>query len=165
MTFDLAVLNNPVTSPAFHLELGFAPPVRYCSAGTVNWNGFSWVEKGFEVSELDVDVRGLERMTVTCENLDLQLGVVTLAQVAKDKPVKIWLTYDPWKPDSPRQLLMSGFMDGAVIGDYIVYQVISDSTYYGAAPRVNCAPPVFNHLPPSGTIVRWGSTEVTVETR
>jgi hypothetical protein len=98
-------------------------------------------------------------------NHDRTLGALVLSQVAQDRSVKVWETYEENGVALSPVLFADGVMDGADIGEQVTISVISKSTAYGTTPRILCGPPLMNHLPASGTVLKTGSVTITIRSR
>jgi hypothetical protein len=115
---------------------------------------------------METDVLGRVSASISMSNLDRVLGTVVLQQNAKDHDIKIYVHYPSGSAGSvDPMLLVEGIMDGASVSERVFINVISRSAYFGSSPRIVCAPPVFNHLPPTGTVLNWGSVTLTLERR
>ena len=156
-------LEEQITRPVFLVRLDFSPPVYLSSAARIQWGGYTWEPYGVSVGRIALDSMGQADVAMRISNLDRTFGVLVLNQAPKDRTAKVYIHY-PDGPIDPLELV-DGVMDGARIGEYVDITVISRSTYYGMSPRVRCAPPTFNHMPPVGTVLRWGNTSIQLERR
>ena len=145
------------------VELGFTPVLYLSSGPTITWDGHTWEAASMEVSQINLDITAEQATSLRIANHDCTIGAILLNELAQDKPVKIWLNYAD--PAFVPLLMSEGFMDGAQIGEFIELAVISRSTAYGSTPRIICSPPLFNHLPPPGTVIKHGTRKITIEVR
>lgn len=159
-------LNDQLTRPVYLVELGFAPTVYMSSGAEVSWGGYVWQNLGVDVSSLQTDTVGRSSATLSVSNLDRTFGSLVLSQAAKDRTAKIYVYYPEGSAGAidPR-LIVDGVMDGASVGQRVDINVISRASYFGSTPRIVCAPPTFNHLPPAGTVLNWGGVTLTLERR
>ena len=163
---NAGTLDDQLTRPVYLVELGFSPAVRMSSGAEVTWGGYVWQDLGVDVSSLSTDTVGRASASLSVSNLDRTLGVLVLSQAAKDRVAKIYAYYPEGSAGviAPR-LLVDGVMDGASVGQRVDISVISRASYFGSTPRIVCAPPTFNHLPPAGTTLAWGGATLTLERR
>lgn len=83
---NLSAINSLRVEPVYLLELGFDVPVRLCSAGTVTWNGHSWIDAEMEIKLSDSP-------NITLFNEDQLLGTQVLSEVASGRTVNIYRMY------------------------------------------------------------------------
>ena len=157
------MVSDPLVTPFYLVELGFTPTLYLSSGPTITWDGHTWVAAPLEVSQINLDITAEQTTSLRIANHDRSIGAILLNESAQDKPVKIWLNYDD--PAFTPVLMSEGQMDGAQIGEFIELAVISRSTAYGSTPRIICSPPLFNHLPPPGTVIKHGTRQITIEVR
>ena len=160
--FDDSVLRQTLTDPTYLVELGFDPPLYLSTGQSVQWDGHHWEQAPLSVSTITSDATGSQSISLSIGNQDRAYGALVLSQRAKDRYVKCWIAYaaggDP-------VLFADGIMDGASVGEEVQIGVIGRSTSYGSVPRIICAPPLMNHLPPSGTVIRFGTVRYTINSR
>jgi hypothetical protein len=159
-----AQYHDTVTEPIYLIELGFSPVLYLSSSKDLLWNGQYWKSAPVEVSTIDHTAVGGQAVSLSFANHDRTFGALVLSQVAQDRLVKVWEAYDNAGTLNP-VLFADGVMDGAEIGEQVTLNVISKSTAYGSTPRILCGPPLMNHLPPSGTVLKAGSVTITIRSR
>lgn len=163
---NAGTLADVLTRPVYLVELGFAPAQYYSTGEQVSWNGETWLESSMRVDRIELDNLGRASVSLRVNNLDRVIGALVLGQEVRDRSAKIWVTYRSGSAGivDPIQLV-DGVMDGASVGNEVAIQVLSRAAFYGGVPRVRFAPPICNHMPPHGTILRWGTTEFRIERR
>lgn len=155
---------DAVTKPIYLVELGFDPILRFSSGPDIVWDNVYWEKAPIQVGSIDNDAVGGQSVTLRIANHDRKIGAFVLSQVAQDRLVKVWFTYEI--VDNLRPILFAkGVMDGAKIGEFVDISVISESTVYGSTPRIICGPPLMNHLPESGTVIKTGNVTIKIESR
>ena len=159
--FNYSAVN---TEPIYLIELGFTPTLYLSNSQDILWDGKYWMSAPVEVSSIDNDAVGGQSVSLRLNNHDRTFGALVLSQVAQDRTAKIWATYDD-PSTSPPVLFADGVMDGAQVGASVDISIISKSTAYGTTPRILCGPPLMNHLPVSGTVIKIGSAEITIRSR
>ena len=158
------LLDDVITEPRYLVFLDFDIPLYLTNGPGMTWDGHDWMPAPITVGAIDMDAAGSMRLSVSLSNLDRTYGAVVGRDVAQDRAVKIWLTYKDGAVFAPT-LFAAGVMDGATIGPTVNISVISRSAAYGSSPRVICAPPVFNHMPPPGTVLVSGNVRFILEAR
>lgn len=153
-----------ITRPVYLIELGFTPPLYLSNAGNIQWDGHYWQSASIDVGQIDNDAVGGQTVSIRIANHDRIIGALVLSQIAQDRDVRIWAGYDDLT-QSPPILFAEGVMDGASVGEYVDIAIISKSTAYGSTPRILCGPPLFNHLPQSGTTLKAGHVTITLRSR
>lgn len=158
-----SALTDTVTKPVYLVQLDFSPPVYLSTAQEVSWGGYTWEPFAVSVGRVAFNTLGSANVNISVNNLDRSFGVLVLNQGARDRGAKVYVYY-PEGPIDPF-MLSEGVMDGCSIDEQVQINIVSRSSYYGRTPRILCAPPVFNHLPPTGTVIRWSNTSITLERR
>ncbi len=161
-----AALAGPITRPILLIELSLAPVQRWSTGGPVTWDGYTWSESGARVEELRELPGAAVEGRISAPNADGALGTLLLSQGATDVPCRIWALYG----DGPYALgdavlLFGGVTDGAEHGLRVTLDLITAARRRLTAPRLRCAPPLCNHLPPSGTVVSWNGERYALEGR
>lgn len=157
-------LGTVITEPIYLIELSFNPALYLSNSKDLLWNGQYWKSAPVEVSTIDHTAVGGQSVSLSFANHDRTFGALVLSQVAQDRSVKVWEAYDDGGTLSP-VLFADGVMDGADIGEQVTLNVISKSTAYGTTPRILCGPPLMNHLPASGTVLKSGNVTITIRSR
>lgn len=154
-----------VTVPVYLIYLGFSTPLSISSGPAIDWNGTAYSPMAVQVSEIASEVTGSQNINLQFSNENRQLGAIVLNEAARDKPVKIWLTYYRDGTKTEPILMAEGVMDGAEIKERVTISVISKSLWYGSSPRLVCRPPVYNNLPVSGSVLTWGNVTYKIVSR
>lgn len=149
-----AATQQRVTDPWYLVELGFEPPLRFSTHSQLDWDGRTWVPGGVDVESVSTTASRL-----VLDNADNSISALVLGAVLAEVPVKIYSCYD-----SNAALLHAGVMESVPppIGRQVT---VTTRGHQGAAmyPTERVSAPVFNHLTPTGTIIRWGDGELVLE--
>ena len=143
------------TQPMYFLALHFSPVLRYSTLGERNWSGYQWAGTGAQIESLSDD-NGHMSGVISVPNADLSFGALVLSQGARGKACEIWAADASALDTADPVQIFSGYMDAAEIGMRVTIEIVSDRWEAAFLPRVVCAPPIFNHLPASGTLLKWG---------
>ncbi|WP_347278609.1 hypothetical protein [Plasticicumulans sp.] len=159
-----AALAGPITRPLLLIELSLSPVQRWSTGGAVTWNGYAWSESGARVEDLSELPGAAVEGRISAPNADGALGALLLAQGATDLPCRIWALYG----DGPYALgdavlLFDGVTDGAEHGLRVTIGLITAARRRLTAPRLRCAPPLCNRLPPAGTVLAWNGERYVLE--
>jgi hypothetical protein len=143
---------KPVTKPGYLFELGFAPPLRYCTRGDQSFNGQFFA--GGMVAAYDVTARRLSLL-----NPANAVSQIVLAQGVADRYAKVWQFYGDAANDDATILLLDGFIDGSPgIGDRVVLSLFADSSGTLYSPRHRITPQNgYSVLPQPGLRIQWGN--------
>jgi hypothetical protein len=156
-----AGLAAAVTAPGYLIALGTSPVLRYSTRGTLTYGGYTWVG-GARVEGLALAAGGAPPRLVL-PNADNALSALLLGGVLSDVSAEIWAIYG----DAPSEAesVFVGVVDGAYeIGLLAcVLALADDSAGASSLPRAWIGAPIFNHLPPPGSVITWGGTTYTLE--
>lgn len=161
---NAASLSDTLTAPIYLVKLNFSIPFYLSSGPEVSWDGATWQEEGIVVRRVEVDTLGRAAISLAISNLDRIMGQLVLGQPTKDRFVQVYAYYPSGSAGAIDPIfLVDGVIDGASVGEVVSFRVISKSAWFGSTPRLICGPPTFNHLPPDGTILRWGYNELILK--
>lgn len=150
-----------VTAPGYLIALGTTPALRYSTRGTLTYDGHTWVG-GAAVEGLSLAAGGTPPRLVL-PNADGALSALLLGDVLADVSAEIWAIYGD--APSAAEPVFAGVVDGADdIGLLSCTLTLADEGA-GASrlPNIVIGPPIFNHLPASGSVIAWGGTTYTLE--
>lgn len=155
-----------VTAPRLLIYIGWSSPVRVCTRETVTWSGSVWTGPVGRVDGI-TGASTDQRARVILPNADNAYGAIALASGLHDVPVRVWALYgsEPFASGDAVQLF-EGQADGGRITTMAVEVeciAMRQATIY--APRVYAQPPLMNHNPPAGTVLRWNGDIYTLERR
>jgi len=145
-----------ITRDRFLIELGFNVPVRYSNAEQVTWNSLIWQAASF-------------KMAPSCQSVELfnneyLIGQTVLTQGTTGRTAAVYQLYGDgptWTADDA-ECLLYGEMGEATITAGSVRIALKKSAPQ-RTPRLYLTPPICNHMPPDGVIIRTASQ--TVELR
>ncbi len=147
-------LTATVTDPGYLIYLGFDPERYYATKSTVTVLSQTW-QVG---SGIKVDFVNHMEARFSMRNTDASVTSMVSGIVLGDIPCKIYSIYA-----SLTALIFDGFLDGSpdLAEDEVTFDARAAS-FSKFAPAERIAPPVFNHLMPTGLELRWGSDVVLV---
>ena len=143
------------TRPLYLLQLGFNVPVRYSSREQVTWNSLPWQAASFRLNMAG-------QWSVEIFNETLLLGQTVLTQGTSGRTAKVWQLYGDgptWTTDDAEALL-DGEMGEAIITSTAVSIVLKKRGPL-RTPRLYFNPPLCNHLPADGQVIRTANGETT----
>lgn len=145
-----------ITTSRFLVELGFSVPVRYSNAEQVTWNSLIWQAASFKLAP--------SYQSVELFNDEYLIGQTVLTQGTTGRTAAVYQLYGDgptWTADDA-ECLLYGEMGEATITAANVRITLKKSAPL-KTPRIYLAPPLCNHLPPDGVVIRTASQ--TVELR
>ena len=153
-----------ITQPFYVAYLGFPAPVRLSTRGAVTWNSQTWLEEDLKIQALSTSKGAILSGALRIANHTNTYSSLILNNGVANRICKIWALYGagPYSAGDA-VLLFDGVMDGADIGVYVKIQITSQSLRTSFVPRFTCAPPVFNHMPPRGTVITWQNEQFILE--
>ena len=142
-----------ITRPFFLVELGFDTTVRLSSRASVVWDGYTWTAASFEWTGSDLVVF----------NETGSFGQIVLAQGTAGRTLKVWKLYGdgPTWAVADGEILLDGEMGAALIDEQVTINAKARPPQ--RTPRLYILPPVFNHLPANGTVIKTPSGNYTLE--
>lgn len=151
-----AAVSGPITRPLLLIELSLSPVQRWSTGGAVTWNGYAWSASGARVEDLSELPGAAIEGRISAPNADGALGALLLAQGATDLPCRIWALYgDGPYSEADAVMLFDGVVDGTECGLRAVMSLITAGRRRLTAPRIRCAAPLCNFMPPAGTLLVW----------
>lgn len=151
-------ITNPVTKPLYLVELGFPVTVRYSTGGTVTWNALLWQSASVRLSMPASGAWSLEIF-----NESYLIGQTALTHGTAGRTVRVYQLYgDGPYADDDAEALLDGQMGEASITPERV-QIALKRRPPLRTPRIYFNPPVFNHLPPPGLVIRTAAGETVLE--
>lgn len=147
-----------ITTCRFLVELGFSVPVRYSSREQVTWNSVVWSAASVRLG------MGGGAWTLDLFNDAYLIGQTVLTQGTSGRTARVYQLYGdgPTFAADDAEELLSGEMGEATISATNVRIALKRSAPL-RTPRIYLAPPLCNHLPPDGVVIRTASQ--TVELR
>lgn len=143
------------TRPLYLLQLGFNVPVRYSSREQVTWDSLIWSAASFRLSMTG-------QWSIDLFNETLLLGQTVLTQGTTGRTAKVWQLHGDgptWAADDAEALL-DGEMGEAIITPTTVSIALKKRGPL-RTPRLYFNPPLCNHLPADGTVIRTANGETT----
>ncbi len=147
-----------VTTPILLLELGFSSTARYSSAGALTWLSQSWTSASFRLS-----MPASGDWAVEIFNDQYLVGATVLAQGTAGKTARVYQLYGagPYADADGEQLFEGQMGEATITVDRV--RIALKRRPPQRTPRLYVGPPVFNHLPPAGLVIRTGAGEVVLE--
>lgn len=164
LTFEnsQAILKT-VTKPGYFVYIGFTPPLRFSTRGSLSWNGHTWGGDHNCTIKSVSDSKG----SISFTNIDNLMSSIILNEGVVDKVIKIW-AYDEDAVATPDPVLIfDGVGDSAELTENtatISLSVKNAKTLYFPRRFIN-AETGFTHLTPAGTIITVRSRKITLSGR
>lgn len=162
MSTDLAANG---TAPRYLCEIGFSPALYfYSGSGDITYDNSAgspvlWTGNGFSVTALQSDKAGVMTASLEIPNHDSSFSAIVLATSTLD-PVPVEIHY---REGSNTVKIFDGFVAGyPSIGQRVAINCTNQNTHFTMTPRLAIAPPLFNHVIPSGTVIAWGSRHIKI---
>lgn len=143
-----------VTEPFWLVMMDFDPAIRFSTAGTIDWDGHSWVAGPIEV---DFD----DSPTLTIFNESTLIGQTVLVKGTAGRTVCLYQGHYNASGHTVPRLMFIGELGESVIDTYVTIQCKLSPPQY--TPRHTVSPPVFNHLPKAGTRIETLSETIILE--
>ena len=153
-----AELAKNVTTPVYLVQFMFNTPLYYSSRQQVVYDSNTYLEDKLMNVTLN-DARGIVSGTVRISNIDLSIGATALVETLQGKVCNIYTisTTSGSAITADTTLLLEGIVSGvsSISEKEVILDVNSVNANIAFSPRIYCAPPLFNHAVPSGTIITW----------
>jgi hypothetical protein len=106
-------IGNPVTTPAYFVEILFTTPLHLSSRGTVDWNGSVWISRDVSISGLRYDVGSPQQTgNLVMGDLDGSVTALVLQQGIAGRTINIWKFYGTAPAPTDPVQIFSGAGDG-----------------------------------------------------
>lgn len=148
-----------ITTPIYLVELGFNTPLYYSSRQQVLYGGNTFTEDKLTKVALK-DTKGIMSARLHISNIDLNIGNTAIAETLQGKTCKVYIDYTIAGTTSDAILLLDGIVNeiSNINTKEVVLNATSISVNIAYSPRIYCAPPLFNHAVPAGTLINWGGS-------
>ena len=114
----LTELGNPITTPAWFVEILFSTPLRLSSRGTLDWNGNTWQSRDLSIRGLGSDVSSAQQSgNLTIGDLDLSVWTLIQAQDIKGRGVNVWKFYGVAPAPTDPVQIFAGAGDAAAMDE------------------------------------------------
>ena len=157
-----AEIVKTVTTPVYLVELGFNTPLYYSSRQAVIYDGNTYIANKILPVKLTADSKGILKGTVSISNIDLAIGAVALAETLQGKMCKVSTTHTTGAsaPLADVEIILEGIVNGVtnISEKEVTLSINSINSSIMYTPRIYCAPNLFNHAIPAGTIITWGDS-------
>lgn len=153
------------TRPGYLMLLGFTTPLRLSTRGSVIWDGQTWAATPFRLNGPSLSEGGGLSGAFVLQNMDNGIGATVLNEGVRGKTCQIWALYGdaPYAASDP-VMIFDGVMDGVPqLDDYATITFRSDRSRTTFCPRIRLAPPLCNHVPPTGTVITGNGVALTLE--
>lgn len=157
-----------VIEPVFLIELFFRSlTLRYSTRQTVTYNGNTYVGgHGARVTTIKTTGSGAMTAEVEIPNYNRALSALVLGEGINNVTAKIRKGYgsgDTLAADVVIPRFIGVISSVPAIGDVVRLSLVTDNIMTQYSPRTLIGPPVFNHIPRSGTILIWGGETYVLE--
>jgi hypothetical protein len=147
-----------VTRPFFLVQITWSGSTsRLSTGGTVTYASQTWQGGTATVEALRTLPGGALEGQLSIGNTDNAIGALALANNLSSCAVVISVLYGtgPWTTGDAEQVF-AGVLDGCQITPTrVTFGIVSTGRRREHSPRIYCAPPLCNHLPPAGTKIAW----------
>lgn len=153
---QIAELSKNVTTPVYLVQLMFNTPIYYSSKQQVVYAANTYVPDKLAKVTLS-DSNGIISGNLKISNIDLSIGAIALAETLQGKVCNIYTVTTSLSTATDTTLLLEGVVSGvsSISEKEVILDVNSINANIAYSPRIYCAPPLFNHAIPSGTIIVW----------
>ena len=157
-----AEIIKPVTAPLYLVELQFNTPKYYSSRQELTIGAVTYEANKLISTKLSVSAKGIVTGTISISNIDLAMGATALAETLQGKTCKVSTSHT-----TDSSLLLANtevLLEGEVIGvssiseKEVILNISSVNANIMYTPRIYCAPNLFNHAIPVGTLITWGDS-------
>lgn len=151
------------TSPGWLIEIGTTTPLRYSTRGTLSYGGYTWVG-GAVLSGVEFSGDLGASVTLELPNTDNAASALALTDLLREVEVTLWAYYDVSGTGYAEELrTLAVDAVESINSTRVEFSLSSIAEGASRLPDVLVGPPLCNHIPPAGTVIRWGWTTVTLE--
>lgn len=157
-------IEKPIKVPFYLVYLDFDVPLYLCTFKTVSLKNFLWsASRRIKVSGLKTDAAGKQSGMIELSNLDNLISALVLTEGCAGKAAVIYMGYgNPTDADIVTRFI--GIMDDFETLDGSVKIRMLSKNASRISPGIVIARPDFNHLPAPGTVIKSGTTTITLNT-
>jgi hypothetical protein len=155
------------TAPAYFISIAWSTPSYLTTGPTTPWNGYNWLTEAVTVSGLSWSRDGTQVGTLRIVNNDQRYSALVMVEGVADVAINIW-AYDQSATAVGDPLKVFSGVGGRAEfdDDTVTISLRSSKAGVSFSPRTRISPAGgFNHLPPRGTEIPWGSTKYVLEGR
>lgn len=152
------------TAPAYLIQINWSTISRLTTGATLTWGGYSWLSESANLSGLQWSRDGLQGATLRLGNDDQRYSALALGATA-GVAVAIYAYDQAATAAGDPVKVFDGYCGKVDLDDDGV--TIALRTDGGLkCPRTRVSPASgFNHLPPRGTVIMWGTQRYVLEGR
>jgi hypothetical protein len=163
-----AALAERVTTPGYFAEIAFATTLRLSTRGLQEWNGNSWIARGFTVSGFSSDIATpAQSGRIAITDSDGAVRTVILREGIAGRTVNLWKFYGDAPDDADPVQIFSGAGDAASFdsasGVTSINLVQRGSRELYAPRRFMTRANGFSVLPVAGRIVSFNGENFKLE--
>jgi hypothetical protein len=160
-----AAVGAIVTRPAYLIQINWATVSRLTTGETLTWGGYTWTSENVALSGLQWGSDGLQGATLRLGNSNQRYSALVLNGATAGVGVTIYAYDQAATAAGDPVSVFSGYCGKVDLDDDNV--TIALRTDGGLkCPRTRVSPANgFNHLPPRGTVIMWGSQRYVLEGR
>lgn len=164
----LTELGNPLTTPAYFVEILFSTPLRMSSRGTLPWNGNTWQSRDIGIRGLRYEMGSAQQSgNLEIGDVDLALTTLVLAQGIAGRSINIWKFYGTAPAAADPVQIFAGAGDAAVMDERsagVNISLVQRSARELYAPRrMQTRANGFSLLPVIGRIVYFNGENFKLE--
>lgn len=161
----LAIVANNATQPVYFVEIVWATfSSKFCTFGTLDWNGSTWLGSGLVVANFDDSGRPTQ---ITISDFDFAIRTLVLTQGIRDRRINLWHGYATTLGAlDPVQLPVSYGDACDIAGGKVVINLGGKAGGREFTPRELIGPRIgVNFTAPPGTKIPWGSSFIVLTPR
>lgn len=161
-------IGNPVTTPAYFVEILFSSPLRLSTRGTLPWNGNTWNARGITISGLGYDI-GTSQQSGTLMIIDDEFDISTLVlrEGVTGRGINVWKFYGSTPAPADPQQIFAGVGDASTLdaqrGTVSIALVQRGATELYSPRRFQTRAGGFSILPVTGRIIYWNGVNYKLE--
>lgn len=161
----LTELGNPVTTPAYFIEILFASPLRLSSRETLTWSGNSWLKWDVRVDGLSAEAASsTQDGRLVVGDADNTLAALVLAEGVADRTINVWKFYGSAPAAADPVQVFAGVGDTADLdpdaGSVTIRLALRGGTTLFSPRRYITRAEGFNFLPASGSLLTWNGETI-----
>jgi hypothetical protein len=162
-----AAVGAIVTQPAYLIQINWSTVSRLTTGATLTWGGYSWLSESVALSGLQWGKDGLQSATLRLGNNDQRYSALALNEGVADVPIVVY-AYDQAATAAGDPVKVFEGVGGKVDlnDDTVTITLRTAKARALTCPRTRVSPANgFNHLPPRGTVIMWGTQRYVLEGR
>jgi hypothetical protein len=164
----LTELGNPITTPAYFVEILFSTPLRLSSRGDLHWNGNDWQAHDLSISGLRYDIGSAQQSgNLVLGDTDSAISALILEQGIAGRGINVWKFYGVAPADGDPISIFAGTGDAVSVDEKSAGVNISlvqrNSRELYAPRRYQTRANGFSSLPVVGQVIFFNNANYKLE--